>query len=137
MKSLIKGVFVVFAMMFLSDTQCFQQPQPSKSQKINLTDDDSGKLLNVLKGTVFTLTLPDHVDGGYRFDEAQYDTSILRLEKYTEKAPPPNSAQGRPGLAYWQFIAVKNGETLLKITATRPWNGGGSVTIFENIVLVK
>jgi len=137
MKLLTRGLFVLFSMLFLSDTRCGQGPKSANPQIINPTDADSGKVLNISKGTAFTLTLPDHVDGGYRFDKAQFDTVVLRLDNYTEKPPPASSPPGRPGLAFWQFTAIETGKSTLKITATRPWKGGGTLTIFENTVIVK
>lgn len=91
----------------------------------------------VSKGRPITLTLSDKVDGGYRFDTAKYDTTVLRLEKHTQMSPDDKSRMGNPGHDVWQFTAIKKGKTILKITASRPWKDGGTITIFSNIILVK
>jgi len=127
------GLF--FSSGLLAITAC--PKTASQSQITNLTEKDSAKTLTISKGREFTLTLPTRTDGGYRFDKEQYDNTILRLEKHIEKAPPANSALGSPGELMWQFIALKNGGTSLKITASRPWTKVGAVTEFENTVVVK
>jgi len=137
MKLLTRGFILLIPVFFLSDTKCVQDSRLAKAQAIILTDNDSGKVLSISKGGVFALTLPDHIDGGYRFDKAQYDTLSIRLDNYTQKPPPPNSPPGRSGLAVWQFTTIKSGKSNLKITATRPWNGGGTITLFENTIVVK
>ncbi len=106
-------------------------------QVINLTESNSGKTLTLSKSQTFTLTLPNRADGGYKFDKAQYDPSILRLEKHSKKSPPANSALGKPGEDVWQFVALKKGKTSLKITASRPWTKAGIITEFKNEVIVK
>src|SRR5579863_148036 len=129
------GILLFFPTGLLTISGC--PKTTTSSQTINLTEKDSGKKLTIEPGQEFTLTLPSRVDGGYRFDKEQYDTTILRLEKHIEKSPAPNSALGAPGTAVWQFISLKKGETALKITASRPWTKVGIITEFENTVIVK
>jgi predicted secreted protein len=109
----------------------------SDQQQINLTNDESGKVLTVRKGRIFKLTLPEPVDGGYRFNKMQFDTTILRLQSHNEKGPPGNSPPGSPGKGFWQFIAVKKGTTALNVTVSRPWNPTDTVIVFKNLVIVK
>ncbi len=133
MKSAQVCILLFFPLGFLSMVGC---PGKTGQQTINITEKDSGKKLTIEQGREFTLTLPNRVDGGYRFDKALYDTTILRLEKHVE-TPPANSALGSPGNGVWQFISLKKGETALKITASRPWTKAGVITEFENTVIVK
>ncbi len=135
MKLAYIGILLFFPTGLLAISGC--PKTMSDSQTINLTEKDSGKKLTIEPGQEFTLTLPNRVDGGYRFDQAQYDTTILRLEKHVEQAPPANSALGAPGVAVWQFTSLKKGETALKITASRPWTKAGVITEFENTIIVK
>jgi predicted secreted protein len=129
--------FVFFAVLLFGGLWFAKTMQTSSQQVVNLTDNDAGKTLATKKGQVFTLTLPDHVDGGYRFDTIQYNTAVIALQKHSASTPPPNSAPGYPGIGTWKFIAIKKGTTNIKVTATRPWKGGGTVTVFENKVMVK
>jgi predicted secreted protein len=128
-------IALFFSPAFLAITGC--PKTASQPQITNLTEKDSTKTLIISKGRELTLTLPNRTDGGYRFDKEQYDTTILRLEKHIEKAPPANSGVGSPGEVMWQFIAIKNGTTVLKITASRPWTKVGVITEFENTIVVK
>lgn len=137
MRFLFKGLITISLIIIFKifwNQEIIDQPA---LQVINLTENNSEKTLTISKGQIFTLTLSNKVAGGYRFDPPKYDTSILRLEKHNEKPPPPNGGLGNPGQDIWQFTALKTGKTVLKITATRPWAGGGAITIFENIVIIK
>jgi predicted secreted protein len=131
------GILLFFPIGFLTISGCPKTTGNSSSQTINLIETDNGKTLTISKGQEFTLTLPNRVDGGYRFDKEQYDTTILRLQKHIKKPPAANSGLGSPGTGLWQFISIKNGETTLKITASRPWTKSGTITAFENTVIVK
>ena len=133
----IRCVILLFFLVAFSAISGGKQQHNETLQIINLTEYNSGKRLIISKGQVFTLTLPNRTDGGYRFDKAQYDPSVLRLEKHIKKSAPANSALGKPGEAVWQFVALKKGKTTLKITASRPWTKVGIITEFENEVIVK
>ena len=126
---------LLFSPAFLAINGC--PKTMSQSQTVNLTEKDSGKTLTLSKDGEFTLTLRNNTDGGYRMDKEQYDTTILRLEKHIEIPPPANSGLGAPGQVTWQFVAIKNGATKLKITASRPWTKIGINTMFQNTVIVK
>jgi predicted secreted protein len=104
---------------------------------VTLTEHSSGKKITVSNGRSITLTLSDKVDGGYRFDSVKYDTTVLRLEKHTQRPPDDKSRIGSPGHDRWQFTAIKKGKTTLKITASRPWARGATITIFSNTIVVK
>ena len=86
------GILLFFPAGLLTISGC--PKTMSDSQTINLTEKDSGKKLTIEAGQGFTLTLPNHVDGGYRFDKEQYDTTVLRLKKHVEQAAPANNALG-------------------------------------------
>jgi predicted secreted protein len=130
-------IFTLFPVAFLAILGCPKTIHNSGRQMINLTENDIGKKLTITKGEEFTLTLPNHVDGGYRFDKEQYDSSVLKLEKHLEQPPPAGSRPGASGTGIWQFIAQKNGKTSLKITSSRPWKKTEMITSFENMVIVK
>jgi predicted secreted protein len=135
----MKLAHIVIAMLFspgfLAITGC--PKTTSQAQMINLTEKDSAKTLTLSKDQEFTLTLRNNTDGGYRMDKEQYDSTVLKLEKHTESPPPANSGLGAPGQVIWQFIAIKNGTTTLKITASRPWTKEGVIREFQNTVIVK
>ncbi len=129
--------YLFYILLFFGGLWFTKTLQNNSQSVANLTDADTGKELNIIKGQVFKLTLPNHVDGGYRFDNIRFNHAIIALQKHTTTSPPPNSPRGRSGAGTWQFIAKAAGQTVIKVTATRPWKGGGTVTIFENKVMVK
>jgi predicted secreted protein len=137
MKPLFKALFIIPLIVFPAINYCQKTMQNHNLQVKHLTESDSGKTLTISKGQIFTLTLPNRVAGGYRFDKAQYDTSVLRLDKYIERLPAANSALGSHGWGTWQFTVLRKATTTLKITASRPWHGGGTITEFSSIVMVK
>ena len=106
-------------------------------KQVNLTRDDSGKKLVMPKGQRFTLTLPDHVDGGYRFNKPRYNKAVLLLVKHTVVGPVNNNRPGEPGHDTWEFITIKTGTSSLTVTASRPWAKNNIIIIYSGIVLVK
>ena len=133
----IRSVF--FAALFFVGLWFAKTMQIQSVQIIKLTENDTGKSLAIKKGQVFTLTLPDHVDGGYRFDTIRMHNHarLITLQKHSGSTPLPNSAPGHPGTGTWKFMAIKKGTTNITVTATRPWKGGGTVKVFENKVMVN
>jgi predicted secreted protein len=137
MKPSHKTILIITLIISPIISYCQKTTHHFAVQTVNLTENNSGKKITVSKGRPITLTLPDQVDGGYRFDSVKYDTTILRLEKHTQRPPDDKSRMGSPGHDRWQFTAVKKGKTALKITASRPWARGATITIFSNIIVVK
>jgi predicted secreted protein len=135
MKNNLAGIFISLALC-----ACLCRYTPGRAQPgavKQLTEDDSGKKLYMSNGESFVLTVPDRVDGGFRFNKPSFDTSILKLQDHKEYPPQPNAPPGHSGVGTWQFTALKKGKTVLTITSSRPWAKFDSVTIFQNIVLVK
>jgi predicted secreted protein len=134
MKLLSQGLVVV---LLFAGAWCANAGHRQNSQVKNLTDDDSGKALSLSKGGVFTLTLPNHLDGGYVLNGAKFDSTVLHLQSYNESAPPANSAIGHSGSAVWRFIAIKKGHTKLLVTESRPWKRTVTIISFQNLVMVN
>ncbi len=137
MKPFHKVFLIIFLIISPIVCYCQKTTHHFAVQTVNLTESDSGKKITVSKGRPITLTLSDKVDGGYRFDSVKYDTTVLRLEKHSQRSPDDKSRMGSPGHDLWQFTAVKKGKTALKITASRPWARGAAITIFSNTIVVK
>lgn len=133
MTLLYKTIFICI----LIGTPLIGHNQISKPGVIKLTADNSGKTLAIVKGQRFTLVLPDHVDGGYRFDGPQYDGHILRMLKQVEIHPGNNNRPGEAGRDTWQFVGIKKGTSNLKITASRPWAKADIIIVYSSIVVVK
>ncbi len=131
----LAGIFISLSVCVCLSRFSYSVAQPRVAKQ--LTEDDSGKTLVVSTTQSFILTLPDHVNGGFRFNKASFDTTILKLQEHHESPPQPNAPPGRSGVGTWQFTALKKGKTILTVTSSRPWARSDSVTIFQNIVLVK
>ena len=105
-----------------------------------LTGSNMGKTIELIKSQSLTITLSNPGDGGYTFDDPQYDASLLRLDSHVHNNPMSASAtvpvSGNFGTDVWQFSPLKSGTSDLIITATRSWNGGGTVTMFKVSVVV-
>jgi predicted secreted protein len=137
MKVLPKALLICCAMLSVTAIGYLGFYKTADGQVKNLTDGDSGKTLTITTGSVFTLTLPDHGGGGYRFNRSSFDNTILHLQSHSEAGAPANSAIGHPGTAVWKFIAVKKGRTKLVVTESRPWRQTDTIINFQNLVLVK
>ena len=137
MKPLYKALFLISSCIFLLISCCHKIVHQQHAGIIKLTEDNSGKTLALSKNQQLTLTLSNKVDGGYRFDKEQYDTSVIQLNKHTENLPAANTGLGHPGQDVWQFTALKQGTTKLRITASRPWNKKDSLTVFSIKLVIK
>ena len=137
MKISYNALVVVFLSIVFATSYFNKTTGEPGAQPVSLNESNSGKTVVIQKQQILTLTLFDKVDGGYRFDRPQYDSTVLQLVKLIENPPAANSAPGQPGQATWQFTTLKTGKTALTVTATRPWANGGSITVFSNIVIVK
>src|ERR1700712_4562002 len=107
--------------------------QPPKK----LTADNNGNIISINNGTVFNLTLDNNVDGGYHFDSVIYNKDLLQLIEHTAMPPRAHSGLGNHGRDTWRFVAIKNGRSVLKLTASRPWNHGDILNVFTSIILIK
>jgi predicted secreted protein len=139
MRSIIKqrnGVILTWLILFagwaLINATCSQQAVEKK-----LTEDNSGGKLTLAGGQAFSLTLPDHVDGGFRFNKPQYDSTVIHLQSYVSNSPDDKGRVGHSGTGVWLFTAIGKGKTILKVTSSRPWKPTDSTVVFQNIVLVK
>jgi len=133
----VKTKYLFFTAVFLAGLLFARWHYDVQTRTYNLTEDDTGKTLGVSLGSLIKLTLPDHVDGGFRFDSIRYDHKILLLQLHRENSPAPGSPRGASGMGIWQFVAVKQGVTPISLTASRPWRRGATVSVFENKVMVK
>ena len=105
---------------------------------IKVTSNDNGKVVTLAKSQHVEIVLGNPGDGGYQFDAPEYDTSLLHLNTHSHIAPTSkNALPGNFGTDVWEFTAIKSGSTDVSITATRPWKGGDTVSIFKSSFLIK
>lgn len=137
MKPSHKSLIILTLIISPAISYCQKTTHYFAVQTLHLTESNSGKKIIVSKGRPITLTLPDKVDGGYRFDIVKFDTTVLRLEKHTQRPPDNKSLMGSPGHDVWQFTSISKGKTALKVIVSRPRARGATITIFSNTIVVK
>ena len=136
---------IVKSQNFISDTDHARQNTDIKINLINsvfpdkkITSDDNGKVVTLAKSQHVEIVLGNPGDGGYQFDAPEYDTSLLHLNTHSHIAPTSkNALPGNFGTDVWEFTAIKSGSTDVSITATRPWKGGDTVSVFKSSFLIK
>jgi predicted secreted protein len=106
-------------------------PEPLK-----LTGADTGKMLTVDTSQIIEISLPNPGDGGYTFDNPEFDTSLIHLNNHYHNAPATKNP-GDFGNDVWQFVAIRQGVTDITIIASRPWDKGGKSVIFRSSFGVK
>lgn len=100
----------------------------STPQIISFNASDTGKMLSVSSGEIIQITLPNPADGGYAFDNPEFDTSLLHLNTHFSN-PATNNTPGSAGSDIWQFAALKQGVTDITIIAGR--TGGNKEVVFR------
>jgi len=107
-------------------------------ESYNLKDEDSNKTIEINKGDNIIVTLRDRGDGGYVFDNPQYDSQILKLIDHQDNPPAPDAPLGDFGTDTWTFLGIEEGSTDLLINIYHPWEKEESIkTIFELSITVK
>jgi predicted secreted protein len=131
MRSFIKALFIVAC---VSLTACKKDNQNEVDK--SLTGADMGKTTEIVKGQRISLTLSNPGDGGYQFDDPQFNTSVLILVDHSHKAGNPELI-GNFGKDTWVFTANETGTTTLEVTARRSWEANSVVSIFSGEIKVK
>jgi predicted secreted protein len=130
MNNLYKIALVLFIATALASCK-----KDSNKPILRLSQVDTAKIAVVAQGQAVLITVNNPGDGGYEFNEWQYDTSILHLDSHIHTPPANAQSVGDFGTDTWQFTSVKSGTTSLKLTASR-----GSVdviTIFNDKIKVN
>ena len=131
------SLFVFAALIVVAGILVYKNRTEVTHYDTALIDDTSnGKTETLHTGQQFTVTLPNPGDGGYQFDNPEYDTSLMHLDDHTHLAPESNVPLGNFGTDVWTFSALKAGATDLTITSSRSWNGEKGNT-FKTSLLIK
>ncbi len=114
---------------------------PGQAKYISLTDKDNHKSVTVGVGDVINITLNNPGDGGYTFENPEYDTSIFHLNNHTHIDPKTDNQMhpvvGNFGSDTWQFVAIKKGVTTITIDASQPWSKDSKINIFTTTATVQ
>jgi predicted secreted protein len=87
-----------------------------------LTIDDSGSTITLSIGDEVNITLQDYGDGGYIWEIAEVDSSILQLQQQFDWGSTEGLV-GDFGYDTWIFKTLKSGSTTLRLVNYRPWLG--------------
>ena len=125
-------IFIVLTAICMVGTSC-KKDSSSNMKTISLTYANAGTTVTAVKGQTVTLTLSNPGDGGYQFNDAQFDAGVLKLNSHTHTNPNTN-AVGYFGQDTWTFTAFGGGISSIVITASRV---NDEVTIFSGKVSVE
>ena len=83
---------------------------------------DSGQTINTGVNQEFVIALDSNPTTGYIW-QASYDESLLQLvgKSYEMGKAAEQGAVGAGGVEYFQFKALKTGETEITLVYKRPW----------------
>lgn len=124
-------LFIVVATI----ASCKKENTQSANVNIKLTATDNGKVVAVSKGQTISITLGSPGDGGYSFNNWQYDNTVLTLNSHNHINPTNPNLVGDFGSDVWVFSAIKTGTSTMLLTASRGTTS--TVTSFNGTVSVK
>jgi len=90
------------------------------SQAINLDSSNNNQTIDVGIDDVIDVTLNNPSDGGYEFNDPEYDKTILKMLSH-EHTAPNSQLLGDFGEDKWSFQAIKTGKTDLIFYISRSW----------------
>jgi len=136
MKSKLTFILITFIAFAICISSCKKSNDNTARQVVQADYSQNGKTINVTEGQSLKLTLGNPGDGGYAFDDPQYNSSVLSLANHTHIAPT-SGATGDFGKDTWEFKALKGGSCILSITATRSFDKANPVVMFSGTVAVN
>lgn len=129
-----KRYLLIAFVLFMGFIASCKKDQKSNLPVVEVNAQDSGKPRSISQGQSLKVTLANPGDGGYSFNDPQYDPSVLKLNTHTHTDGNVN-AVGDFGSDTWTFSAVKHGSATVTITATRATET--PIVLFTATVTVK
>ena len=118
-----KLVIILFMVSLVSSFNgCIQN-----NTTIYLTMEDDGSTISINVGDKINITLEETPSTGYLWNITQFNESILNLTK--ESTWGFSDIIGASINHTWILTAIKHGETTLKISYYRPWEGSENATM--------
>ncbi len=119
----------------LAIMSCHKDKNTRNNADTQLTAADSGSTASVTVGQTISLTLGNPGDGGYQFNDPQYNNSVLTLVSHTRQGAVNPNLIGNFGSDTWNFTAKGSGTTTLEVTAHR--GSAETISMFSNQISVK
>lgn len=104
--------FTLIALMFLGMGGC--TPTVSGQTTIDFFESDSGKSIEISRGTIITIHLKGQLSTGYQWVIADLDSSILSQAGETQYVPS-SDLKGAEEDVVWTFKSIETGSTLLRL----------------------
>ncbi len=83
---------------------------------------DSGQAINISANQEFIIALGSNPTTGYSWQESHDETMLELVEKtYKQGEQVEKGLVGAGGVEYFQFEALKTGETKITMSYKRPW----------------
>ncbi|BBB49467.1 protease inhibitor I42 family protein [Pelolinea submarina] len=109
----------------------------SVSGQLKLTEEDSGKIIEVKTGETFIVSLKGNITTGYNWSIAELDDQYLQ-QQGEAGYESDSDLIGAGGTATYTFKALKAGQTTLKLVYNRPFEPDNPPEkTFEISVVIK
>jgi len=99
-----------------------------------MTEEDSGKTVEVDVGENLELSLPENATTGYRWEIENLDNKVISVKD--EDYQPSSGKVGSGGAKKWSLKAVAPGKTECRLKLWRQWEGNSSVQKRFSVMLV-
>jgi predicted secreted protein len=132
MRNLYKASVFLFTAATIGLASCKKDNNTPKAA-LRLSVADTGKTLSVVKGQTISVTVSNPGDGGFTYNDWQYNSTVLHLDSHIHTAPANSQSVGDFGTDTWQFTSLQSGTSILKLTATQSY----TVTMFNDNIVVK
>ncbi len=106
------------------------QSSNTETQKIEITTDDFAAQNNVTKdielkvNDKLEVSLGSNPTTGFAWGDAAISDTAVAAQDAHNYVEPKSDALGAPGKDVWTFAAKKAGTTTIKMSYSRPWEGG-------------
>jgi predicted secreted protein len=143
MKKNLSTLAILFIAVFSILTSCKKEKNEEiidpDANIIKLSLTDTGRVVVLQKGQVFSVTLFNPADGGYNFTNWAYDTTVLHLDTHLHTPPAQHSAPGDSGTDTWRFTTLKSGTTNLQMSIARGLLGAPNdvIDLFKTTIKVQ
>ena len=109
----------------------------SISGQLKLTEEDSGKTIEVKAGDIFIVSLKENITTGYGWSYANLDEQFLQ-QQGEAGYESDSDLIGAGGTATYTFKALRAGQTTLKLIYSRPFEPDNPPEkTFEISVVIK
>jgi predicted secreted protein len=115
---------------------CKKEQNTSIMAMVQLTEQDNGKSIIISKEQTIKITLRNPGDGGYAFNEPEYNSSIVSFNNHAHTLPK-TYAVGGFGTDTWEFRALKTGATKVTITAFRSFEKNNPMVMFTATIVIN